>query len=318
MRPPETANSRPPVVIFAYRRPDHLRRTLAALAANDGASETHVILHSDGPRSTADAAAVNAVRKVAQEAAASGAFAGLEIVAHDWNKGLAANIVDGVTAAMAAHGRAIVVEDDIVTARGFLDFMRAGLDRFEGDPRVWHISGWLYDIDPAGLPDYALWQVMNCWGWASWADRWQHYRAEPDRILNEWDDATRRRFNLDGAENFFKHIEQNVCGQKRTWACFWYATIFEHQGLCLTPTRGFAQNIGLDGTGENCVSQGLPPFDESARFAGFPAEIDECAEMVRRIRRTLGVRPERPVMRHLKRMERSLRRIKKRIAGQAR
>ncbi len=59
MRPPETANSRPPVVIFAYRRPDHLRRTLAALAANDGASETHVILHSDGPRSTADAAAVN-------------------------------------------------------------------------------------------------------------------------------------------------------------------------------------------------------------------------------------------------------------------
>ncbi|MBL4558000.1 MAG: hypothetical protein JKP98_15565 [Rhodobacteraceae bacterium] len=87
MRPPETPKARPPVVMFAYRRPDHLRRTLAALAANDGASETHVILHSDGPRGAADAAAVKAVRKVAQEAVGSGAFGDFAIVAQDRNKG---------------------------------------------------------------------------------------------------------------------------------------------------------------------------------------------------------------------------------------
>ena len=29
---------------------------------------------------------------------------------------------------MAAHGRAIVMEDDVVTARGFLDYMNAALD----------------------------------------------------------------------------------------------------------------------------------------------------------------------------------------------
>ncbi|MBL4541463.1 MAG: glycosyltransferase [Rhodobacteraceae bacterium] len=284
MRPPETPKARPPVVMFAYRRPDHLRRTLAALAANDGASETHVILHSDGPRGAADAAAVKAVRKVAQEAVGSGAFGDFAIVAQDRNKGLAANIVDGVTAAMAAHGRAIVVEDDIVTARGFLDFMRAGLDRFEGDPRVWHISGWFYDIDPAGLPDYALWQVMNCWGWASWADRWQHYREDPQRIVRDWDRATRRRYNLDGAHDFFCQIEDNASGRKYTWDCFWYAAIFEAGGLCLTPTRAFARNIGLDGTGENCGPADMPALDTSRRFESFPPEIGESPEMVARVK----------------------------------
>jgi hypothetical protein len=297
MSPPETAKARPPVVMFAYKRPDHLRRTLAALAANDGAAETQVILHSDGARGAADAAGVAAVRRVAREAAESGAFGGFEIVAHDRNKGLAANIVEGIGDTMDRFGRAIVVEDDIVTARGFLDFMRAGLDRFEGDPRVWHVSGWFYDIDPAGLPDHALWPVMNCWGWASWADRWQHYRDDPHRILRDWDRDMRRRYNLDGAHDSFCQIEDNATGRIHTWACFWHTTIFEAGGLCLTPTRSFVQNIGLDGTGEHCGPAALPPFDPGRRFDGLPAEIGECPGMVARVRARLWL----PLFKRIKR-----------------
>ena len=38
-----------PVVLFAYNRPDHLRRTVAALAANELAADTDLIIFSDGP-----------------------------------------------------------------------------------------------------------------------------------------------------------------------------------------------------------------------------------------------------------------------------
>jgi len=37
----------------------------------------------------------------------------------------------------------------------------------------------------------------------------------------------------------------------RTWAIFWYASIFERGGLCLNPTRALAINKGNDGSGEH-------------------------------------------------------------------
>ena len=39
-----------PTVVFAYNRPEHLRRTLSALAENHGAGETEVFVFVDGPK----------------------------------------------------------------------------------------------------------------------------------------------------------------------------------------------------------------------------------------------------------------------------
>ena len=39
-----------PIAIFAFNRPDHLRRTLEALAANELTAESHVTFFYDGPR----------------------------------------------------------------------------------------------------------------------------------------------------------------------------------------------------------------------------------------------------------------------------
>lgn len=37
-----------------------------------------------------------------------------------------------------------------------------------------------------------------------------------------------------------------------TWAIFWYATIFQNQGLCLNPAQTYVDNIGIDGSGVHC------------------------------------------------------------------
>jgi len=58
--------------------------------------------------------------------------------------------------------------------------MNEALEFYKDEPKVWHISGWNYPIDPEGLPDTFLWRAMNCWGWATWADRWQYFQREPE------------------------------------------------------------------------------------------------------------------------------------------
>ena len=224
------------------------------------------------------------------------------------NIGLAENISLGVSDVIGRAGRAIILEDDIETSPGFLDYMNAALDRYRDVPEVWHISGWTYRIDPDGLPLYFFWPVMNCWGWATWADRWQAYRREPERILRCWTPDQRRAFNLGGTHDFFAQVEDNVTGHIRTWAVFWYATIHEAGGLCLTPSLSFTRNIGMDGSGTHFTKPSKEePKTLRKRFEGdLPDVIVPSSEAVERVQALLRPPLHRRVSRRVKRAIRRL------------
>lgn len=238
-----------PIVLFVFARPDHTRATLEALAANRLADQSDLVIYADAARSENDLEHVKAVRNLARSAKG---FRSLTVIERETNYGLARNIIEGVTEVCNRYGRVIVLEDDIVTSPYFLTFMNAALDRYEKTPKVWHISGWNYPIDAHGLDDAFFWRAMNCWGWGTWSDRWSHYRKNPERLVSVWSREKIRRFNLEGAHNFWEQVTSNHSGRLDTWAIFWYATIFEHDGLCLNPSIPLTVNIGNDGSGENC------------------------------------------------------------------
>jgi hypothetical protein len=261
-----------PIVLFVYARPEHTRLTLEALAANVLAKQSDLIIYSDAARGDNEAGQVQAVRSVIH--AAKG-FRSIDIIERETNYGLSRNIIEGVTEVCRRYGRVIVLEDDIVTGPYFLSFMNATLERYANDSRVWHISGWNYPIDSSGLGDAFFWRVMNCWGWATWADRWKHFQKNPQRLVESWDKEKIRHFNLDGAHDFWAQIQANQLGKLNTWAIFWYATIFENDGLCLNPARSFVHNIGHDGSGENC---GGSDFFTVDRLGSEYDDLPECKE----------------------------------------
>lgn len=237
-----------PIVLFVFARPAHTSRTLEALASNHLAEQSNLIVYADAARNDSELEKVNAVRHLVRTARG---FKSVTIIEREKNYGLARNIIEGVTEACNQYGRAIVVEDDLVTSPYFLQFMNAALERYQDNPEVWHISGWNYPIDPEDLGDSFFWRVMNCWGWATWADRWKHYQKNPEQLVAHWQAEEIERFNL-GTADFWEQVLMNYSGKRDTWAIFWYATIFKHGGLCLNPARTLVQNIGHDGSGENC------------------------------------------------------------------
>lgn len=237
------------VALFVHARPEHTRQTLLALAANSQASATDVRVFADGPRNEAEVPLVAATRRIVESATG---FRDIQLVSRSTNMGLAANIADGITMICSAHGRVIVLEDDIFTSPHFLTFMNEALDRYKDDPRVWHINGWNYPMDIQGLPPVFLWRLMHCWGWATWQDRWQHFEKAPSTLLNTWNKADIHRFNLDGAQDFWGQVVANHRGNMNTWAVFWYATLFQQGGLCISPAQALTANTGLDGSGSHC------------------------------------------------------------------
>ncbi|WP_205558155.1 hypothetical protein [Pectobacterium brasiliense] len=241
-----------PVALFVYARPVHTQRTIDALLLNPEALSTDLIVYSDGAKSDKDITAVNKVRNIIINTVG---FNTITLIEREVNVGLAKNIIDGVSETCKKYGKVIVLEDDIVTSSCFLNFMNSALNKYKNNKNVWHVSGWNYPLKNIdNLPETFFWRTMNCWGWATWNDRWKHFEKNPKKLLSTWTKEDVKSFNLDYKYDFWVQVINNDKGLLNTWAIFWYATIFRHKGLCLNPTKTYVTNIGNDGSGENCGS----------------------------------------------------------------
>lgn len=241
-----------PIAIFAFNRPDHTRRTLQALSQNPEAAMSTLYIFADGPKpgiSPEKLAAVHELRAMIREQAWCG-----EVIIResDTNKGLARAISEGVTEVVSRHGRVIVLEDDIVTAPGFLRFMNEALDLYQDEEKVMHISGYMPDVHRSQLPETFFLTFMSCWGWATWDRAWKHYQQDSagffQRLLRE---RRLEDFNLGGAIKFSNYLKGNLTGRHNSWAILWFASIYFNKGLCLYPRQSLVQNIGFDGSGSH-------------------------------------------------------------------
>ena len=115
-----------PIALFVYNRPEHTRRTIDALAANPLAIDSDLVIYADGPKSARDVALVHEVRQIANTVTG---FRRVQVKPRERNAGLANSIIAGVSEICDGSGRVIVLEDDLIVAPQFLDFMNAGLDR---------------------------------------------------------------------------------------------------------------------------------------------------------------------------------------------
>lgn len=240
-----------PIILFVYNRPDHTKQTIEALQKNELAKESELFIYSDEAKNEGVRERVDEVRKYID---AVDGFKKVTIIKREKNWGLADSIIDGVTKIVNDYGKIIVLEDDLVTSPYFLKFMNEALEYYKDEERVWHISGWNYPIYSDAIDDVFFWRLMNCWGWATWVDRWSYYEKNVDKVMSEFSKKDIKRFNLDGVENFWGQMVLNKEQKINTWAIFWYATIFKNNGLCLNPIQTFVNNIGHDGSGVHCTN----------------------------------------------------------------
>ena len=114
--------------------------------------------------------------------------------------------------------------------------------------KVFHISGYSF-IDDNLSKKAVFSRFMNCWGWATWSDRWTLLNKDVNQIKKSFSKKDIYQFNIEDSHDFFRQIIDNRLGTINTWAIFWYATIFKSNGLCLTPVNSLVENKGRDGSG---------------------------------------------------------------------
>lgn len=246
---PINLNTLAPIILFVYNRPDHARQCLDALARNVLAAESQLIVFSDGAKAAATADEKQKIQEVRALFREEHRFRSVELHASDTNKGLSASIIQGVTAVVEQHGKAIILEDDLITDEYFLTFMNDALRTYEADSRVACISGYIYPVEET-LPALFFLKGADCWGWATWKRSWQLFEQDGQALLQQLrQNDLAHDFNFYDSYPYVEMLEDQIRGKNNSWAIRWYAAAYLQNKLTLYPGQSLVQNIGFDGTG---------------------------------------------------------------------
>ena len=293
-----------PILLFVYNRPEHTRRCIESLLKNSLASESNLFIYADGAKDSTQQEAVNEVRNYIRSIQG---FKQITLMERSENWGLARNIIDGVTTQVNRYGKVIVLEDDLVVAPYFLQFMNEALEVYKNEPRVGHIQACDFTQD-SSLPATFLIKWTGSWGWATWDRAWKHFNPNGNELLQELEERKLTHvFDFNGKYGFTRMLRRQIEGKNNSWAIRWNASLFLKDILSLNVGRSLVQNEGFDGSGTNCGGGGLyashlylqplfitpiSPIEENKEarqaFIRYYARTNSFwAKAIRRIKRTL-------------------------------
>lgn len=247
-----------PVVLFVYNRPDHTLQTLKALKNNILSTDTKLYIHADGARKNANEETKDKITRVREIIYREKWCGEVEIIEAGENKGLAQSIKAGVTSVLEKYGKVIVMEDDLITSPAFLTYMNKALDYYKTRQSVFSISAYNLPSKMMQIPDDYLYDVYvsmrnGSWGWGTWNDRW----VQVDWTVKAFQAMTNNKemqnaFNR-GGDDMFEMLQDQQSGKLNIWSIQFTLAHFMNHAVSIVPTVSYVDNLGLDGSGENCT-----------------------------------------------------------------
>lgn len=277
-----------PIILFVYNRLEHTKKTLESLKINELASESSLFIFSDGSKKENDKKSVDEVRKYISTISG---FKEINIILREKNMGLADSIISGVTEVIEKYGKAIVLEDDIVTSNYFLKFMNEALDFYEKDERIFSISGYNY---PIKIPESYQHQIYisprpSSWGWATLKDRWDKAVWNPEKVFDIKNHKLLNQFLDNAGKDLSPMLLKTFEGRINSWAVKWVFTHLYYHSFSIFPAKSLTENIGADATGTNFTRRtnkydvGIDPDFKRFEFSSDLKLNEEIIEQIKKL-----------------------------------
>jgi len=239
------------VIIFTYNRLLELQLTVTALKQNYLSNKVNLVVFSDGPKTEKDYENVKKVRKFIKEVKG---FKSLEVIERKKNFGLARNIIEGVSEVINVYNNVIVLEDDLITSKNFLCYMKNALNFYEEKKEIFSISG--YSMPLKSLKNYPydtyLFYRPSSWGWATWKDRWMDIDWEIKDYENFFKDKKSQKDFNKGGSDLTRMLKHYFEGKNNSWAIRWSYNMWKQKKYCVYPTKSKIQNIGFGENATHC------------------------------------------------------------------
>lgn len=242
-----------PLVLFVYNRPCETRLMVESLKKNSLASQSILYIFSDAPRTTSDVTRVAAVRHYI------GLLSGFRHIIIEYaetNKGLAGSVISGVGSVLRKHGKAIVLEDDLIVSSDFLNYMNQALTIYVDRKDIWSVAGY---SPPIKIPenyrhDVFLLKRASSHGWGTWINRWDKTDWDvSDFMLFRRNKVARKAFNETG-DDMFRMLDLQQAGRMNSWAIRFCYSQFRHSAYTVYPVES---KVLINGYGKEATHSGL-------------------------------------------------------------
>ena len=171
------------------------------------------------------------------------------------NRGLAESVIYGVGKVLEEHGRAIVLEDDLVLSPYFLSYMNEALEMYKDEEDVININSHVLS-SPMTFRENFLISFANSWGWATWKRGWQYFEPDAQKLLAKIEGEGRER-EFDMGYHFTRMLCEQCEGKINSWAVRWNASLFVNRKLSLNVGRPLVVNGGFGEGATHCNTPDL-------------------------------------------------------------
>jgi hypothetical protein len=285
-----------PIALFVYNRLEYTKKTIISLQRNPLSEYSKLYIFSDFGKNKDDLKKVLLVRNYLSKIKG---FKSIKIILRKKNYGLRNNILSGINYIFKLYNTIIVIEDDIVTSKYFLNYMNQNLKIYEFSKKVISVHGYNYPINMKGLSNFFFIKGADCWGWSTWKKKWKKYYIDKSDYLagKISKDKKIKEFNFNNSYDFYKMLTDNK-KNKKSWAINWYASAFIKDLLTLYPKKTLVKNIGLVGT--NSYNSSL----------NINSKIDNKFYKFKKLDEVENLQAKRMMRQFLKRMKLNERKIK--------
>ncbi|SEK82820.1 hypothetical protein SAMN02910377_01923 [Pseudobutyrivibrio ruminis] len=255
---------RTPIAIFTYNRLECLEKMIDSLKLCNNVNQHKIYIFSDAanPQKQEDYEKVNRVRNYLLSVKNKAELKSVNLIFADKHKGCAKSIIEGLNYVFETSDRVIDIEDDLILANDFLDFIDEGLDKFQNDYRIWSISGFIPPLE--AFKEYKKSTFMGeratSWGFGIWKDRWNLV----DWNMTWYSSLKNNRNELLQFGDWGYDLPEMLMNQAEkfidAWDIITCYTQYIHKMLTVFPVKSKSFNIGVIGThynGENVFQQDI-------------------------------------------------------------
>ena len=131
-------------------------------------------------------------------------FKSKKIFIRNKNFDLFKNITSGLDSVFKKHNKAIILEDDILVNKFFINYMNKALKIYKNNSKVSSIHGWFCEHKKK-IPSTFFLRGSDIWGWATWKRSWIEFNRNPKKLIEKFKKKPEliRKFNLMDSYDYF-------------------------------------------------------------------------------------------------------------------
>ena len=180
-------NDLAPVCIITCNRAEHLKNLIDSISRNNLAKYTDIFINVDYPPCDKYLDGYNKVCNYLKQLNDYCVFKTINVNYLKNNLGPENNLKELVNYVFGMYEKIIIMEDDLVVTKDYLEYMNICLEKFRDNEQINSICGEdHYDIITKGEDNIYLSYKVNCYGWGVWKHK---YYKMINQLNRSWLDS---------------------------------------------------------------------------------------------------------------------------------